>query len=101
MKRILNLLNTLMLTLALFSGSVIAAETAKAEKHEGIEITVNINQAGAEELKTLLVGVGESKAQAIIDYRNANGKFVKADDLTKVKGIGDKLVEKNRDRITL
>ncbi len=100
MKRILTLLSTLMLTLTLFSASV-AAEVTTSDTHEGIEITVNINQAGAEELKTLLVGVGESKAQAIIDYRNANGKFVKADDLTKVKGIGDKLVEKNRDRITL
>ncbi|MUJ20806.1 ComEA family DNA-binding protein [Aliivibrio fischeri] len=100
MKRILTLLSTLMLTLTLFSASV-AAEVTKSDTHEGIEITVNINQAGAEELKTLLVGVGESKAQAIIDYRNANGKFVKADDLTKVKGIGDKLVEKNRDRIIL
>lgn len=101
MKRILTLLSTLMLTLTLFSTSVTAADGTQVNKHEGIAIMVNINQAGVEELKTLLVGIGDSKAQAIVDYRNANGKFAEASDLTKVKGIGDKLVEKNRDRITL
>lgn len=62
---------------------------------------VNINTADAETLAAELVGVGADKAAAIIAYREANGPFKNADDLTQVKGIGDKTLEKNRDNIVL
>ncbi|CZF77378.1 MULTISPECIES: ComEA family DNA-binding protein [Grimontia] len=62
---------------------------------------VNINTAEVEELDKYLDGVGKAKAQAIVDYRNTNGAFESADDLKGVKGIGDSIVEKNRDRIVL
>lgn len=70
-------------------------------KYDGIEITVNINQASAQELADLLKGIGLKKAQAIIDYRQLNGDFASADALTAIKGIGPSIVEKNRDRIEL
>ena len=70
-------------------------------KYDGIEITVNINQASAQELADLLKGIGLKKAQAIIDYRQNNGDFTSADALTAIKGIGPSIVEKNRDRIEL
>lgn len=54
---------------------------------------VNINTATVEELSRLK-GIGESKAQAIVDYREANGEFASVDDLVKVKGIGEKTLEK-------
>ncbi|MCY9865357.1 ComEA family DNA-binding protein [Vibrio coralliirubri] len=73
----------------------------KAELYDGIEITVNINTATAEELSALLVGVGDKKAQEIVDYREQNGAFTTADDLVSVKGIGEATVEKNRERIQL
>ena len=60
---------------------------------------VNINTADAPTLDRVLVGVGPSKAEAIIAYRKANGAFRSADQLAGVKGIGLATVEKNRDRI--
>ena len=60
---------------------------------------VNINTADANALDTALVGVGPAKAQAIVEYRQANGPFKSADQLAQVKGIGPATVEKNRDRI--
>ncbi|MBL0029296.1 MAG: ComEA family DNA-binding protein [Rhodanobacteraceae bacterium] len=61
---------------------------------------ININTASAEQL-TALNGIGEAKAAAIVEYRKANGPFKSVDQLVDVKGIGLKLVEKNRDLITV
>ncbi|ENM5756670.1 ComEA family DNA-binding protein [Vibrio mimicus] len=81
---------------------VTAEETnPTAQTEEGIVITVNINTASAEELATLLKGIGLKKAQAIVDYREANGPFISIDDLTKVKGIGEATVRNNATRILL
>ncbi|WP_428458186.1 ComEA family DNA-binding protein [Photobacterium makurazakiensis] len=74
---------------------------AIANDYEGIEITVNINTANAEELDKLLIGVGPDKALKIIEYRNEYGLFSSAEELAKVKGIGGATVEKNRERIKL
>ena len=61
---------------------------------------VNINTATKEELDAL-PGVGPVKAQAIIDYRKANGRFKSLEDLKKVNGIGDATFEKLKPDITL
>lgn len=60
---------------------------------------VNINTASAAELESLN-GVGAAKAQAIIAHREKNGPFKSVDELAAVKGIGLKLVEKNRANLT-
>ncbi|MDE1327605.1 ComEA family DNA-binding protein [Vibrio aestuarianus] len=72
-----------------------------ADTYQGIEITVNINQASAQELADLLKGVGLKKAQAIVDYREQNGAFKTKEQLSQVKGIGNAIVQKNEDRILL
>ncbi|KOO02720.1 ComEA family DNA-binding protein [Vibrio nereis] len=77
------------------------SDVTKEEKYAGIEITVNVNQASAQELADLLSGVGIKKAEAIIEYRKQNGDFKNADDLVNVKGIGSATLEKNRERIEL
>ena len=64
-------------------------------------LSVSINKASVQELAEKLVGVGESKAKAIIAWRESNGKFKSIDQLVEVKGIGAKTLEKNRAHITL
>lgn len=61
---------------------------------------VNINTADVETLASLN-GVGQSKAEAIIAYREANGPFQSAEQLTEVKGIGEATVAKNADRLSV
>lgn len=63
--------------------------------------TVNINTADATTLDRILVNVGPVKAQAIVDYRKANGAFRSPEQLAMVKGIGLRTVEMNRDRISV
>ncbi len=53
---------------------------------------LDINTATAEEF-VKVKGIGAKKAERIISYRNEHGKFQSIDDLKKVKGIGDKIVE--------
>ena len=62
---------------------------------------VNINTADAETISRSLQGVGLSKARAIVEYRQKHGPFKSADDLSLVKGIGERTVELNRDNIVV
>lgn len=64
------------------------------------EVLVNINTASLEELDTL-PGIGPSKAQAIIDYRNNNGFFVVIEDIMKVSGIGQVTFDNMKNSITV
>lgn len=61
---------------------------------------ININTASKEELTTL-PGVGESKAEAIIKYREDNGNYEKIEDIKNVSGIGESAFEKIKDNITV
>ena len=61
---------------------------------------ININTAGVEEL-VKLERIGEKYAQRIIEYREKNGPFEKPEDIMKVKGIGSKIWELNKERIVV
>lgn len=98
-KRVKQWLIALCFALLLPCTSVYATEST--DQLEGIEVSVNINTASAEELATLLNGVGEKKAQAIIEYREQHGEFQSTEQLVEVKGIGPALLERNRSRIQL
>ncbi len=71
------------------------AKSAKAAKSAKKEIPhdVNINTAD-KDLLTQLPGIGPVTADIIIQYRKDNGQFSSIDELTKVKGIGNKTLEK-------
>jgi competence protein ComEA len=60
---------------------------------------VDINKADAATIAKELQGIGLSRAQAIVAYREKNGSFKSVDDLRKVKGIGARTLELNRANI--
>jgi len=61
---------------------------------------ININQADAKTLTTLK-GIGKDRAVKIIEYRETNGPFEKVEDLMKVKGIGKKIFEQNKNVLSV
>ncbi|MBN7798940.1 helix-hairpin-helix domain-containing protein [Parahaliea mediterranea] len=79
--------------------SVLAQEMAQAA--QAAPSTVNINTADAETLAGTLSGIGLSRAEEIIRYREAYGPFKSIDELADVKGIGPATLDKNRAVITL
>lgn len=82
-----NLLSSL-----LFSGAFLAAVVAQAGP-------VNINTADAETLATELNGVGPALARAIVEDRSRNGLYSTPEALTRVSGIGMRIIENNREFI--
>ncbi|WP_165310763.1 ComEA family DNA-binding protein [Vibrio ziniensis] len=92
-----------LLTFILPVASVFAESKSEqvVAKTEEIAVTVNINTASAEEISTLLLGVGIKKAKAIVEYRDQNGPFTAKEQLTKVKGIGVSTLQKNETRILI
>jgi len=62
---------------------------------------VNVNTADAETLSSELSGIGQSKAEAIVAYREQHGPYMKIEDLTNVKGIGVGTIERNKTRLTV
>ena len=82
------------LFLTLLATALLAANAWAAEP-------VNVNTASAEEIAANLTGIGPSKARLIVEYREANGSFMHADELVNVKGIGIKTVDQNRGMILL
>ena len=73
----------ILLLLSLFAFNVLAAP-------------VNINTADAKTISDALLGIGQQKAEAIVKYRTEKGLFKTAEDLTSVKGIGQKTLDKNK-----
>ena len=57
---------------------------------------LDINTATAVQLAIVMSGVGQSKADAIIEFRDQHGPFTSLDELTQIKGIGTATVDKNR-----
>jgi len=80
---------TLVLLFSLATGFAYADQSA-----------ININSADAATLASL-DGIGDSKAEAIVAYRETNGPFATTQDLSNVKGIGVRTVEKNAERLTV
>ncbi len=87
MKKIIYGFNLMALIFTLAFSSAVSAQT------------VNINTADAQTIADSLKGIGLSKAQAIVAWRETNGKFTDLETLQEVKGIGAKTLEKNKEDI--
>lgn len=83
----------LSIALMCFSLSVFAEGSAPVKP-------VNINTATAEQLMQIK-GIGEKKAQAIIEYRKSHGPFKKIEELELVKGIGEHFVAQNKNLLAV
>lgn len=68
---------------------------------EKVVSTININTASAQELSEGLNGVGIKRAESIVQYRQTHGNFSSVDQLIAVKGIGEKVLEKNKPLIVV
>ncbi len=97
----------IMFSVIVFSYGIVLAQTGEGIKKEvemkateEVQMQININTAGHEELMQLK-GVGEVLAQKIIEYRQKNGPFEKVEDILNVKGIGQKILEENLNRMTV
>lgn len=90
----------LLAALLVLSPTTFAADKAKS-KAVIQQSVVSINKANAETIANSLKGVGMSKAQAIVAWRKQNGAFKRVEQLLEVKGIGEKILEQNRKKISL
>ncbi|CAI2477275.1 ComEA family DNA-binding protein [Serratia proteamaculans] len=78
-----------------------AGQGAEAGAAVNEEASVSINQADAEQLASILKGVGLKKAESIVRYREQNGPFTQIEQLQEVPGIGPALFERNRTRLKM
>ncbi|WP_200627008.1 ComEA family DNA-binding protein [Pseudomonas sp. LAM2023] len=101
-----NVLSYLLLPLfASLSFSLSAAPASATPAPEPVPMVsqqpqrLNLNTADAVTLQKELNGIGKAKAEAIVAYREANGPFASVDELLEIKGIGNALLERNRDKL--
>jgi len=103
-----NLFNTVLTIIALLTLLIVNPAFAAGEKEGVTKSTetlasmekININKADTKTLTTLK-GIGKDRAVKIIEYREKNGPFQKIEDLMKVKGIGKKIFEQNKNVLSV
>ncbi|PCJ37993.1 MAG: hypothetical protein COA75_01910 [Cellvibrionales bacterium] len=71
------------------------------EPGKTVVTSININKADAKKIAAVLFNIGDSKAEAIVKYREEHGPFTSKEQLLNIKGIGKSTLEKNKSLITL
>ncbi|MFK0087791.1 ComEA family DNA-binding protein [Pseudomonas sp. NPDC090755] len=78
-----------------------ATSPAPVVASQQTDTRLDLNSADAGTLQSTLIGIGKTKAEAIVAYRQANGPFTSVDELLEIKGIGKALLDRNRDKLTV
>ncbi len=86
-----------LISMLFLAGAMLTAQLAFAVPEDTAMVNVNTDDAAT--IAEVLDGIGLTKAQAIVRYREANGAFADVYELVNVKGIGEKTVLANVDRI--
>ncbi len=86
--------------LCIFLGPLLAQQSTRPTGSSTTPSKININTASLEELQTL-PRIGPAIAQRIIDYRKEHGPFKRIEDIMKIQGIGERVFEQIKDRITV
>ncbi len=104
MKAIKRILCLVSFVFVLFSSSVVfSADPVKSQMPAPnmVAETVNINSSDAQTMAAVLNGIGIKRAEAIVAYRNTHGEFKSIEELKAVRGVGDSIIEKNKNKILL
>jgi competence protein ComEA len=88
------------LILFIFLWPLLAQQNSSQTSASSTSPKININTASLEELQTL-PRIGPAIAQRIIDYRKEHGPFKRVEDLLKIQGIGERVFEQIKDRVTV
>lgn len=108
-KTVLSLCHLLFIS-ALSLPAIVSAAPVNASEKDSVTMSqlsqsdssqVNINQATAEQLAEVMLGIGIKKAQNIVSYREQNGPFSSVEQLQDVPGIGIATIERNLSRLKL
>lgn len=93
---------SLSMAISLLLSSLLVAGSASAQDDPSVEVPVHqvdINTADADTLALALDGVGMTRAEAIVAYREEHGDFMRVEDLQEVSGIGPATLERNLERL--
>ena len=90
----------LLTSLLLFTTNVYSAESKVADHVVVMQQNVHLNKSTIDDLVTLK-GIGHKKAQAILAYRQQIGGFKSVGELINIKGIGEKILSDNKDRLKI
>ncbi len=93
--KVQNLAAKILAVVLLGLGHIALAEAAPDDHATEAVMTVNVNEADAKTIAAMLVGIGLTRAEAIVEYREKHGRFYSPEELTAVNGIGEATVEKN------
>jgi len=82
-------------------GSAHAQSVVENRREAAVEARVNINEANAQTIAEILSGVGQARAQAIVEYRELHRPFTSVEELIEVKGVGEATLRLNKEKIVL
>ena len=101
-RKILFSMQIVLLSTLLFSSQSGVAQTSPDSDSAVVALPqVNINEADANTIAEVLVGVGASRATAIVQYREEHGRFTSLEQLLEVNGIGESTLMNNREKILI